>query len=200
MQIKEEEIQEKCLFCQVNLHKSECSCLLEDWYFHFETQGYICSFGIHHAGTCCDKLNASFMEWDLRYSNSVVCNMSEKLKPELFKDSLSVLGYEGHKGYDGLIDVLKAKEYEKPHIIKIEAAFDKYQSFIAVMHNITKTRTVIEDTPINKQADKKIDWFIKDECTGTIDFRLASDYLHLSCPVSFQYNAHGINKPMPKFD
>jgi hypothetical protein len=50
---------------------------------------------------------------------------------------------------------------------------------------------------LTKQAENKIDWFITEEYTGIIKFSFPCDRIHLSGPLAFQYNAHGINKPLP---
>jgi hypothetical protein len=143
--------EEKCLSCPARLQENECSCLFKNWNFPLETEEYICNFSIHHNVACCE-LNDSFMELNLLYAHAnnrpIYYKRREKLKHDLFKNNLSVLNYEGHKGYDYLLNIFKFKEYPQNNTIKFEGAVGRYQNFTATICNISRTRTITGNTPI----------------------------------------------------
>jgi|LSQA01.1.fsa_nt_gi hypothetical protein len=203
-----EKIEKRCFLCQTSFLNSEYSCLFEDWNFCFEIQGYVCSFCIYHFYTnkisLCKLTNDSFMAFGLKHSNKIIFDanvMTQKIDSELFKNNFSILDYKYKNNRSVGLNTLEYKAFVD--IIKIQTAFGEGRRpspcFTATIKNIAKTRTITDDTPINRQVEKKKDWFVTEECTDNpvIDFQY--DNIHLFGPVSFQYTAHGINRPLPVF-
>ncbi len=195
----EQEIQsKKCVdCCQAKIynesHENKYSCFYENLSFYFETEGYGCNFIVHHSNTFCLP-NDSFMEFDLKQADKVVYSLSEKLSEESFENYLLNINYDYNYSLSSnpRESYLKIKEYPQSNIIKIETSFGKQCRFNAIIKNIEKPRVVTNDNFSDKN------WFIlKNYTQADINFQLNTDYLYFSCPVSFQYNAHGIYRPLP---